>query len=134
LQIAQQLPEGIGGGFSEAQLMGVAGEAEQFIEMDVSQVAPADIFEAGIMNCVGIGEEVHFMLLRHSLQPCDPVGGHIEQHGIPGIGYLCIAQGKFSKVSDGLKKIFVAEMACFQLFKEWIGVVLGEEFVILGYA
>lgn len=64
LQLSEQLPEGIGGGLSESQLVGIAGEAKECVEIGIAQIAPANIFKTGIMNGVGIGEEVHVMVLR----------------------------------------------------------------------
>jgi hypothetical protein len=64
LPLSEQLPEGIGGGLSESQLVGIAGEAKDCVEIGIAQIAPANIFKTGIMNGVGIGEEVHVMVLR----------------------------------------------------------------------
>jgi hypothetical protein len=54
MPIAYQLPEGGGSGFSEAQLMGVAREAEKSVKIEFTQVAATDGEKAVVMNRVGI--------------------------------------------------------------------------------
>lgn len=46
---------------------------------------------------------------------------------------MLIAQGELGKGSNGLKKIFIADTAGFELFKKRVSVVLGEKFIELGH-